>query len=223
MNFSIWYAIPSANPLIAKSCLKAWQEKRYQVAVLASINDAKQYMGLADVILPCSGYNGYPWAVGQLLTLPDLAGADIIITGGDDLFPDPAQDPQDIAKDFFHTFHDGFGVLQPIGDGHGCEEICGSPWMGRDFLRRINQGRGPFWPEYRHYYCDREMKLVAEKLGILCQRGDLVQRHDHWSWTTGVRPTHMVPNHLFYESDRTLFEARQKSGFPGHEPLAIDG
>lgn len=109
--------------------------------------------------------------------------------------------------------------MQPTGDSHGCERICGSPWLGREFRDRINQGRGPFWPAYNHYVCDRDLKLVAERLNVLWQRPELIQRHNHWSWSGAKRPDHMRKHRAKHFEDRELFTSRERSGFPGHEPI----
>ena len=53
--------------------------------------------------------------------------------------------------------------------------------MGREFCRRINQGRGPLWPEYKHMFVDEELQHVAIKYGILLQRPDLIHLHHHFT------------------------------------------
>lgn len=87
--------------------------------------------------------------------------------------------------------HSTFGVMQPTGDrwqeGMGgfdnapIDRICGSAWLGREFCERINGGRGPLWPEFTHMHVDEALQCVAEKLGILWQRRDLTQLHNHWA------------------------------------------
>lgn len=85
-----------------------------------------------------------------------------------------------------------FGVMQPTGDRWGENEmhlgktgsayidrICGSPWIGREFARRVNGGKGPFWPEYFHMFADETMQETALRLGCLWQRRDLIHFHDH--------------------------------------------
>ena len=88
-----------------------------------------------------------------------------------------------------------FGVMQATGDRWGENEpwaraqfpdapayidrICGSPWIGREFARRMNQGKGPFWREYFHMFADEELQCVAQRLGVLWQRRDLTHHHEH--------------------------------------------
>ena len=78
-----------------------------------------------------------------------------------------------------------FGIMQPTGDRWGADEpwakalfpdapayidrICGSPWIGREFARRMNEGAGPFHPAYRHMFADEELQCVAKRLGVLWQ------------------------------------------------------
>lgn len=74
------------------------------------------------------------------------------------------------------------GVMQPTGDrfAGGCiDRICGSPWMGREFCERAYNGNGPLWPEFKHMFVDEHLQNVALKLGILWQRRDLTNFHDH--------------------------------------------
>jgi hypothetical protein len=75
-----------------------------------------------------------------------------------------------------------FGVMQPTGDrfAGGCiERIAGSPWLGREYCLRANQGKGPFWPEFTHMFGDEALKRTAEKLGVYWARPDLTHFHNH--------------------------------------------
>jgi hypothetical protein len=140
------------------------------------------------------------------------------------------------------------GVMQPTGDRWGDNErsrqrfgkdreayadrVCGSPWIGREFAKRINQGCGPLWPEYFHMFEDEELFNVATKYGLLWQRRDLTHLHKHW----GRGPigndnamvnleTHM-PDFLkransaeeWYKAMK-LHQRRQAEGYPGSELL----
>lgn len=132
-----------------------------------------------------------------------------------------------------------FGVMQPTGDRWGenpkhhrpemrsayIDRVCGSPWMGREFCRRINGGNGPLWSEYRHMYEDEELYDVAMKLGILWQRPDLIHYHEHWGRkpdaTTDDMPEFLKAANSTEEWNKAkaLYERRRAAGFPGHEPL----
>ncbi len=133
-----------------------------------------------------------------------------------------------------------FGVMQPTGDrwheGKGgfanapIDRVCGSPWMGREFCRRINQGRGPLWDEYEHMFEDEELQCVAEKYGILWQRRDLEHKHQHWgrgATDQEVLNDPAIPEHLqkwntgeHWQKAKGIFTRRKAAGFPGSEPIA---
>ena len=68
------------------------------------------------------------------------------------------------------------------GENRGAyiDRVCGSAWIGREFATRMYQGNGPLWPEFEHMYVDEHLQCVAEKLGVLWQRSDLIQLHRHW-------------------------------------------
>jgi hypothetical protein len=82
---------------------------------------------------------------------------------------------------------------RPVGGNHACpdcngtgtsaviDRICGSPWMGREFCRRMYHGAGPLYNGFYHNFADEHLQCVARKLGILWQRRDLIHRHEHWA------------------------------------------
>jgi hypothetical protein len=61
------------------------------------------------------------------------------------------------------------------------DRICGSAWIGREVVEHLYDGQGPLWPEFYHMFVDEHLQCVAEKLGILWQRRDLTQHHEHWA------------------------------------------
>lgn len=79
-----------------------------------------------------------------------------------------------------------FGVMQPTGDpwsdrrGKLIDRIAGSPWLGREWCLRANQGKGPLWPGFFHMWADECLQIVALQLGVFWQRPDLCHHHDHW-------------------------------------------
>lgn len=148
-----------------------------------------------------------------------------------------------------------FGVMQPTGDRWGenpnhpredtrsayIDRVAGSAWLGREFCRRVNGGRGPLWsgnPQaerkidrkgYTHMFVDEELRHVAVKLGIYWERPDLTHHHAH----AGRVPNYnvdMIPPHLrkwtvgeegkkHWKESEELFFARRADSFPGHECL----
>ncbi len=126
-----------------------------------------------------------------------------------------------------------FGVMQPTGDrfaGGSIDRIAGSAWMGREWCLRINQGKGPLWPEYFHMFEDEELQNVATKLGVFWQRPDLIHKHMHFQRESDAIDSPAVakpvPPHLVYANSKenwdkmkAIFDWRKANGFPGHEPL----
>lgn len=123
-----------------------------------------------------------------------------------------------------------FGVMQPTADKWGdkqgpyIERVCGSPWIGREFALRINQGKGPLWPDYFHMGEDEELQHVALKYGVLWQRPDLTHYHRHWGRERGMRED--MPEFLEranrpdeWRKYKQIFETRKRAGFPWSEPL----
>lgn len=248
----VWYAIPTVNLERARVTLAAWRRMGYRTAILVDPGCGLDWRGAmreaegwADWVVYADEYRGYPCAVKRLCNdlisfapvFTGIPAAEIIVTGGDDILPDPDHEPGQIAAEFIEHFGGTYGVMQPTGDrwmsdkrGQAASErICGSPWMGREFIERINGGRGPFWHEYFHFYCDEEMKEVADRLGILWQRRDLCQKHDHWTrpandrhiLTDATRPEYLKKAHYECGDAAKLFRARKAAGFPGHEPKDI--
>jgi len=141
-------------------------------------------------------------------------------------------------------FYRTFGVMQPTGDRWGVnpdhpnpamrsayiDRVCGSAWIGREFARRINQGKGPLWPEYQHMFVDAELQAVATKLGVLWQRPDLIQMHNHASRAPRYNGSLDCPPHLrkwtigeegrkHWRESEDLYNRRERAGFLGSEPL----
>jgi hypothetical protein len=147
-----------------------------------------------------------------------------------------------------------FGVMQPTGDRWGearclkcmgvssmsilcdacggtgrqatIDRIAGSPWMGREFCRRMYHGSGPMYNGYYHNFADEELQNVAQKLGVFWQRRDLLQEHRHWArprgdWRDAPEWAKKINDPRLSDWDRSkaLFAARKAGGFPGHEPL----
>ncbi len=163
-----------------------------------------------------------------------------IVTGGDDVEPDPDHLPEQIATQCWNHFYipddstisglsgvGTYGVMQPTGDpwedsmGRVIERIAGSPWMGREFCLRANRGKGPLWPEYTHCFVDEELQCVAQKLGIFWQRPDLVQIHNNWQRDARGMPEFLreANSEEHWRKYSTLFKSRKEAGFPGHDPL----
>lgn len=248
---SVWVVVPSKRPAeVVAAWAAAWRERGYTIGLW---RDPGEVTGVADMTIS-DPYPGYAQAVNGLVrgVLEWDSACNWIVTGGDDVFPDPNHTADEIARqcvehfrEHFHTriiMDEGppyiggewatFGVMQCTGDRYGedstgsayIDRVCGSPWMGREFCLRVNQGKGPLWPEYTHMFEDEELFNVAQRLGILWQRRDLVQRHEHWARArqdSRDMPEFLaeVSSALHWRKYKALFEQRKAAGFPGSEPL----
>jgi hypothetical protein len=236
---SVWLCIPSARPTEeAEQVLKLWRERGYSIALWRDHFNISTYQ-----------YPGYAAAVNALIrsVLKGVPDAEWFICAGDDIEPDANHSAEEIARECSHhfgTLHDTpnfecstFGVMQPTGDRWGDHErhmgergsayidrVCGSPWMGREFCRRMYQGNGPLFEGYFHMGEDEELQAVAQKLGVLWQRPDLIHFHRHWARKNKSRDD--MPKFLEransaeeWQKYKQIFAERKALGFPGHEPL----
>jgi len=202
--------------------LAAWKERGYKVALWRDGLQTSYYSawdrGRYYDWLDCEQeYPGYAEAVNALSkrVLETDPSCDWIVTGGDDTLPDPNHTAEEIARECsWHFFephwkkaelHSGgderraletFGVMQPTGDrfaGGSIDRIAGSPWLGREWCLRANQGKGPFWPEFTHMFGDECLKRTAEKLGVYWARPDLVHKHNHFQRESDAIDANAVP------------------------------
>ncbi len=240
--------MPSARPAAEVNRVMAqWTERGYHIALQ---RDPGEGTGIEiDRGYVCERpYAGYPESVNYLTrrTLEAHRECQWIICAGDDTLPDPTKTADEIAAQCSvhfaqrsasladlnaataETYRQAatFGVMQPTGDdwsdhlGRIIERIAGSPWMGRSFCERINQGEGPQWHQYWHNWADVELQLVAQKLGVYWQRPDLTHYHDHaWRRNNGKFDPHQAGFSADYTRMKPLFETRKRMNFPGSEPL----
>ncbi len=218
MPIEVWYAIPSASPERCRENLPAWRDMGYRVAVFQNRVRAEIP---ADITLWSDHYPGWAASVNHLCRAVVPRTAPIIVTGGDDMRPDPTRRAADIAADFFDRFPHTFGVMQPTGDDFmNTAEYCGSPWLGRAWIERAYRGMGPLCPEYHHNWADHELHCVAEALGVLWQRPDLTHEHRHFSRTGAEPPDYWRDTAQRRDrADADRFVARLLLGFPNHEPF----
>lgn len=239
---SVWLTIPSARPpASANPVLQKWRDMGYKIALWT--DSAGDWMAkICDDGTAHPDYPGYASAVNGLIAhiLANDPSAEWFVIGGDDTLPDPNKRADEIARECGGHFREilqnmdrgTFGVMQPTGDryaGGQIDRICGSAWIGREFAQRVNQGKGPLWPEYTHMFVDNELQEVALKYGVLWQRPDLTQLHMQYcressaidSPPIAARPPEHIqhdgytPEHwVKYEK---LFLERKAAGFPGSE------
>jgi hypothetical protein len=152
------------------------------VALWRDTEPADDLKAIANCIL-VGQYPGYARAVNALVKVvmkdPECHW---IVSGGDDVEPDPNHSPEEIAQQCTEYFGGTFAVMQPTGDrwaGGHIDRIAGSPWIGREWCERSFGGNGPFWHEFYHMHVDEHLMCCAEKLGVYWRRRDLVHRHEH--------------------------------------------
>lgn len=225
---TVWYAIPCIRPSAeAMKALHQWRAMGYKVAVQRDPGAEELPVDMC-VVRP---YQGYAEAVNHLARaiLSQNDDAQWIVTGGDDMYPDPKLSAKAIAAECTAHFKGTLGVMQPTGDRHlpdpkgvcAADRICVSPWMGREWCLRAYEGRGPLHEGYFHCFVDEELHEVATSADLLWHRRDITQHHAWWSREKQPRPQHLDPVRIKWDKDKALFHSRKKAGFPGASMRSI--
>jgi hypothetical protein len=248
---SVWFVIPSIRP--NGGTIPIWREMGYKVAVLRQGEPID-----CEVQIPTGEYRGWAPSVNILAkwVVEHDEYAEWIVTGGDDYLPEVNYNAGEIGEQCWQHFvklmtlrgegpYDStFGVMQPTGDRWGdtpaarkqygenrgayIDRIAGSPWFGREWVKRAYGGNGPMFGGYRHMYADEELLEVATKLGVYWPRRDLIQLHKHWGRKPGDEfatmadcPDFLLPvnSAQHWHESQKLFTERKAAGWPGHEPL----
>jgi hypothetical protein len=221
----VWYAIPSASPEKCRKTLPAWRERGYKIAVLQNYERGDIP---ADISVWSDHYPGWPGSINILCDKVVPRSAPIVVSGGDDMLPDPNHTAQELAEQFLAHFKDSpggtFGVMQPHGDTFmESPRYCGSPFLGRRWIDSMYNGAGPMPTHYHHNWADNELYWVARALNALWSRPDLSHFHDHFTREGKAKPkywTEAVETTDARDCKRLI--ARAWSKFPGHEPLGVD-
>jgi len=196
---STWLCIPSKRPIYeAGQVFAKWREMGYSVCI--QVDEDSSVMAAEGFLVVRRKYQGYAEAVNYLsrAVLSWDPSCDWIVAAGDDTLPDPNKRAEQIAEELTAHFSlnelgfkcpwksGTFGVCQPTGDpwsdrrGRIIERIAGSPWLGREWCLRANQGKGPLWPGFFHCWADECLQLVAQQLGVFWQRPDICHHHANW-------------------------------------------
>lgn len=217
----VWFAIPSASVERCRKVLPVWREMGYKIAIL---QNRERGDVPADLCVWYDYYPGWPESINILAREIVPKSASIIVSGGCDMLPDPNHSAQELARQFFERFPDGFGVMQPHGDEYlAARRYCGSPFLGRAFVDTMYGGRGPMHGEYHHNYADNELFWVAKGMGVLWERPDLSHFHDHFTRSGAAAPAFwqsVAKNDL---RDCMLYYSRAYQRFPGHRPAQGPG
>ena len=217
----VWFVLPTANADNAARHLPIWRDMGYRVAVL---QDRTRFDCDADAVVYADTYPGWPATVNRLFREVIPAHVQVIVSGGDDMLPDPNLRAHEIAEQFLEYFHGSFGVMQPHGDDfEDTREFCGSPWLGREWMQRMYMGFGGMCDRYTHHFADDELYWVSRCTGKLWSRPDLIQAHDHFRRRGEDAPEYWLESVQAHDRDDTrTFMARAASGFPGHEAVGAD-
>lgn len=113
--------------------------------------------------------------------------------------------------------------------GSYIDRVAGSPWMGREWCSRANQGKGPLWPEFTHMFGDQCLRDVAVMLGVYWERPDLVHLHKHWGRVSGeqeIAGVERMPEFLkrwntteHWNESKAIYERLKANGFKECLPL----
>ncbi len=227
---SCWLTIPSARPVDeVNRTMDVWRSKGYRVALWRDewVHEAPE-QPKCDFIIKSPVYLGYPVAVNALAEHVFRMDPDCnwVVAAGDDTTPDPIQTADTIAIQLTAHFNGSFGICQPTGDpwrdvqGRIIERIAGSPFIGREFCRRIYGGKGPLWSEFTHCFADEHLLNVATKLGIYWPRPDLCHYHANWSRKDGATYERDMPAFLkdanspeHWAKYKAVFERLKAGGF----------
>lgn len=227
-----WVCFPSAREE-KDSTLHFWREQGYASAVFRDAGTG----GVECTLLRIGQYTGY--AATQNTLVKQVLDMDpecrFVVCAADDVQPDLNWRADELA-DKLEAEYGLFCVVQPTADRWGdrdgayIDRVAGSPWIGREFARRVYGGNGPYWPEYSHMFVDAEIQDVAKLLGVFWQRRELIHYHAHWGRPQpGEIMGHRSRMPAFLEGAnspehwakfKALYEDRKRRGFPGHEVLA---
>ncbi|HVU64190.1 MAG TPA: hypothetical protein VHC70_09450 [Phycisphaerales bacterium] len=216
----VWFAIPSANPDKCRKTLPKWREQGYKIAILQ--NQVRAEIP-ADIVVWSDKYPGWAGSINILCRDIVPKSAPIVVSGGDDMLPDPNYTAEQLADQFLDRFPDTFGVMQPHGDDFmDAKEYCGSPFLGRKWIETMYRGTGPMCADYFHCYGDVELYWVARCFDALWCRDDLSHFHDHFTRTGGEQPDWHKLCEKRMATDCYTFIQRSFREFPGHEPKGMN-
>jgi len=232
-GMSVWLCAPSTRP--DGGTFPLWRERGYKICVWRDVGAPPIE---ADHVLT-GEWRGVYFAANRCMewAFANDKSCLFAVFAGDDTLPDPSKGPGEIAEECNVHFQryiplpgltcpmSTFGVMQPTGDRFAqgsIDRIAGSPWIGREFARRVYRGKGPFDERYTHMFGDEVLWEVARKLGVYWARPDLCHLHRHFMRESDAidspairRP---IPAHLIeansashWTAAKSLF-VRQKSG-----------
>jgi hypothetical protein len=141
----VYHAFPTACPIPqALACIEAWRDMGYGTAIII-LNEEERKKLPANIVLlhKNNQYPGFARSVNRIArwTLNNDLECQIIVTGGDDVYPDKTKRADEIAGEFIEHFGGTLGVMQPHGDEwHHAPGVHG--WVG-------NGASAPIWDAAR--------------------------------------------------------------------------
>ena len=221
-NTRPWVLIPTALRGHAWPKIEKWKQQDYNVGLLVDQDYTTDAAGEPDAdLVVIVRYPGV-WKAWNILAKAAVGlGAQVCVLAGDDMDPDKHWSGPKIMAEYIEHFPNLDGVMQPCGDPQGKDangvpaaaRICGSPWVGQEWIERAYLGRGPVNSDYNAFYADEELLHYATRRGKLWMRPDLTQFHAHWSWGHLPQQEYHQRNQLKWQQDKDLFEARKAGGF----------
>jgi len=213
MKPDVWVVWPTVHLEQSNKMIDIWHSFKYKIALLVNPPFTNQDFSEADIVVVQKKWLGFPTAINILC---NVVPGNIVVVAGDDLYPDPNHLAEEIGSEFLERFPNTFGVMQPTGDKFGSYDKCAvSPWIGRSFIEKAYEGKGPYREEYFHYFSDQELQEYAIKMWAFEQRSDLIQYHDHWQRKENQkRPGHLIQAGVKWAKDKKIFQQRQQEGFP---------
>ncbi len=213
------FIIPTANPPQCTACFAAWRAQGWDCFAL--VNKPAEIPN-ATGIFRVETYAGWGESINSMAL--DLADRyDWLATGGDDCFP-PDVPAEKIGWELWNHFGGTMGVCQATGDRWAWDKngttspICYAPFIGSEFAKRWNSGRGPIWPDYWHFFGDNELYETSRKAGLLLERPDWTVEHRHPAKTGVPKQPYNFPHEPRWAADCDLYERRKVAGFPGACP-----
>lgn len=221
---SVWFATPSARPVDeAWACFSSWRSIGCKLA--ATRKDPDNRLDMCISLPRYLGLYKHCNILAKRIMEVDPSFT-IMVTGGDDIFADPAFTADQLEAEFIAHFGGTLGVMQPTGlawnneviDGRETQErIAWGPWLGREWCERAYMGKGPYWDEPMHFFGDELLQLTAERLGLYWQRRDIMQEHRQPQGAS--MPEFRLQANRWWDDDKALFARVNHPDWPGAQLL----
>jgi hypothetical protein len=201
---------PSCNIKRARNATRKWKKQGYDVFIyldnnMPRVEGAFCFWGI---------YPGWYTACNVLCRI--ASDYDAVVCIGDDMDPDPNKKAKTIVKECYKEYGD-LWVMQPRGDKIQGNDICGSPWLSAEWIRRAYKGMFALPGWYWHQFGDNEIQYVSNELGVLHNREDLIQYHHHWirPGSKIKRTDYQIRFSQYWDSDQKIYKERLAAGWPG--------